>query len=56
MEVNLNSNKSYLTYTTLYKISNQQGPLYNTENYTQYSVITFMRKESKKNEYIVYVS
>ena len=36
------------THTTIYKIDNQQGLLYSTENSTQYSVITYMRKESKK--------
>ena len=29
-----------------------EDPLYRTGNSAQYSVITYMRKESKKNEYI----
>ena len=36
----------------MYKIGKQQNLLYNTENSTQYSVITYMRKEPKKNEYM----
>ena len=36
------------THPTLYKIHNQHGPLCSTGNSTQYSVITYMRKESKK--------
>ena len=37
------------THTTIYKIDNQQGhTVYSTGNSTQYSVITFKRKESKK--------
>jgi len=36
------------TYTIICKIDNQQGPLYSTGNSTQCSVITYIRKESKK--------
>ena len=36
-------------YTTIHKIGNQQGPVYSTGNSTQYSVITYMGKESGKN-------
>ena len=35
-------------HTTICMIDNQQGPLYSTGNSTQYSVITYMRKESEK--------
>ena len=38
--------------TTIHKIHNQEGStVYNTENYTQYCVITYKAKESEK-EYI----
>ena len=41
---------------TIYKTDNQQGPTVSTGNCTQYSVITHMGKESKKNAYMdVYV-
>ena len=30
----------------------KQGPAYSTEKSIQYSVITYMGKESKKNEYL----
>ena len=43
------------THTTIYKTDNQQGPLYSTGNSTQYSVITYMRKESVKEWIYVYV-
>ena len=33
-------------YTTIYKIDNQQEPLYGTGNSTQYLVITYNGKES----------
>ena len=36
-------------HTTIYEIDNQQGPIYSTGNSTQYSVITYMGKESEKN-------
>ena len=37
------------TLTTIYKIDNQQGPtLYGTGNSIQYSVLTYMGKESEK--------
>ena len=35
------------TYTTIYKTTNKDL-LYSTRNSTQYSVITYIRKESKK--------
>ena len=35
-------------HTTVYKIDNQQGILYSTGNSTQYSVITYIGKESEK--------
>ena len=38
-------------HTILYKLDNQQGLLYSTENHTHYSIITYNGKESKK-EYI----
>ena len=42
-------------YTTIHKIDNQQGLLYTTGNSTQYSVITYMGKESKKEQKCIYV-
>ena len=42
------------TYTTIYKIDNQQGPTIWHRNSTQYS-ITGMGKESKKEWMHVYV-
>ena len=39
------------THTNMYKIDNQQGPIYNTGNYTEYYVITYKGKESKKYVY-----
>ena len=36
------------TYTTIYKTDKQGPTVYSTGNSTQYSVITYMRKESKK--------
>ena len=35
-------------YTTIYKIGNNKDLLYSTGNSTQYSVMTYMGKESKK--------
>ena len=35
-------------YILLYKIDHQQDPPYSTGNYTQYYVITYIRKESAK--------
>jgi len=40
------------THATTCKRENQQGPTGNTGNFTQYSVITYMRKDSEKNEYM----
>ena len=40
------------THATTCKRENQQGPTGNTGNFTQYSVITCMRKDSEKNEYM----
>ena len=37
-------------HTTIYKINNQQGPLYGTENYTQHIVIIYKGKESEITE------
>ena len=42
-------------HTTVYKIDNQQEPTYSTGNSTQYSVITYMGKESEKEWIYVYV-
>ena len=35
-------------YTTIYSIDNQEEPMYSTGKSTQYSVITYMKKPSKK--------
>ena len=35
--------------TTIYKINNQQGPLYSTGNYSQWFVTNCNRKNTKKN-------
>ena len=40
--------RDWHAHTTMYKIDNQQGPTISTGNSTQYSVITYMRKESEK--------
>ena len=37
----------YCVHTTMYKIDNQPRPMYNTGNSTQYSVITYIGKESE---------
>ena len=47
-------------HTTIYKIDNQQGPIVYKGNYTRYVVISYMGKESKKenthtNIYIKYM-
>ena len=42
-------------HTTIYKIDKQQDLLSNTGNSTQYSVITYMGKESEKEWVYVYV-
>ena len=48
--------KSYFRTIRLEKIKGieigKQGPLNNTENSAQYSVITYMEKEHEKNEYM----
>ena len=36
------------THTTMYKIDNQKDILYSTGNSTQYSMITYKKKESLK--------
>ena len=42
-------------HTTIYKIDNQQGPLYSPGNYIQYLVITYNGKESKKEYIYMYI-
>ena len=42
-------------HTTIYKTDNQQDLLYSTGSFTQYSVITYMGKESEKEWIYVYV-
>ena len=37
------------THTTIYRVDNQQGPTVQRRNYTQYSVIIYMGKESEKD-------
>ena len=36
------------THTTMYETDYQQGLIYSSRNTTQYSVIIYMRKESKR--------
>ena len=43
------------TYTHYYIKSNQQGPLCSTEKSTQYSVETYMEKESEKKYVYIYM-
>ena len=38
----------------MFRIDNQQGPTYSTGNSAQYSVITYMGKESEKEWIYVY--
>ena len=45
----------YHKHTTIYKIDNQQYLLYSTGNSTQYSLITYMRKETKKEWINIYI-
>ena len=40
----------------MYKIDNQQGPMYSTGNYIQQLVITYNGKESKKEYTYIYVT
>ena len=47
--------RDWHAHTTMYKIDNQQGPTISTGNSTQYSVITYMRKESEKEWIYVYI-
>ena len=42
------------TYTHYYIKKNQQGPLYSTGKSTQYSVVTYMGKESEKEYIYIY--
>ena len=44
-----------LAHTTMYKIDSYKDLLYSAENATQYSVITYMGKESEKEWICVYV-
>ena len=48
LEGGINDEFGINIYTILYKIDNQQGPTVSTGNSTQYSVITYMGKGSKK--------
>ena len=41
------ANRLYI-HTTIYKIDNQQGHLYSTGSYIQYSLITYKEEESTK--------
>ena len=41
------TNRLYI-HTTIYKIDNQQGHLYSTGSYIQYSLITYKEEESTK--------
>ena len=47
---------NWRVHTAMFKMDNQQGPVYSTGNFAQYSVITYKWEKNLKNNRYIYIT